>query len=183
VRIWGVDRFQHLWMVDGCRIQGTLDAAMGVRLDDGTGKLTLAERGALPLLKKWKPACWFPEADNNWKSIHSFIVAAMRQTGVRCRIEPLSTAGGDKATKALAFQGKAAMGEVHIPVGADGDDVIGQYLAFPGGRNDDEVDAAANIGRALDMAHPAIVPLFDDPADRRSDYGIDDDAGGDWRTA
>jgi hypothetical protein len=160
-RIWGIDQHQHIWMLDGFRCQGTIDVAMGVALNEATGEQSLALEGALPLIKKWKPLCWFPENDNNWKSAKPFVVAAMKRLKVHCRIEELTTAGGDKVTKSQAYQAKAAMGQVHIPAGIDGDEVIAQYTAFPAGRWDDEVDAGANIGRALDMAHPAIVPVLD----------------------
>jgi len=126
-----------------------------------SGEQLLDLQGALPLIKKWKPLCWFPENDNNWKSAKPFVVAAMRRLSVYTRIEEISTQGGDKATKAQPFQAKAAMGEVHIPIGFDGDEIIKQYKQFPAGRWDDEIDAAANIGRALDMAHPAIIPVID----------------------
>lgn len=168
-RVWGVDEHQHIWLLDGYRVQGTIDVAMGVKLDERTGEQTLCDEGALPLIKKWKPLCWFPEADNNWKSAQPFVMAAMRRNKIACRIEPLSTAGGDKPTKAQPFQAKAAMGEVHIPIGFMGDEVLEQYKKFPTGRWDDEVDAAANIGRAIDMAHPAIVktkPVIAGPNDR-----------------
>lgn len=156
-RVWGIDGNQHLWEVDGYRVQGTIDKAMGVRLDPQTGEQTVALEGALPLIKKWKPFAWFPENDNNWKASKPFVVAAMRRHRVFCRIEEISTQGGDKPTKAQPFQAKAAMGEVHIRAGNAGDEIVNEYVAFPAGKHDDEVDAAANIGRALDMAHPAIV--------------------------
>lgn len=162
-RVWGIDEHQHIWLLDGYRVQGTIDVAMGVKLDERTGEQTLCDEGALPLIKKWKPLCWFPEADNNWKSAHPFVTAAMRRNRVLCRIEPLSTAGGDKPTKAQPFQAKAAMGEVHIPIGPMGEEVLDQYRKFPAGRWDDEIDAAANIGRAIDMAHPAIVTVVKKP--------------------
>jgi hypothetical protein len=156
-RMWGVDVNQHLWEVDGYRVRGTIDAAMGVEHDPITGDQTVSLEGALPLIRKWKPLCWFPENDNNWKSAKPFVMAAMRKHKIRCRIEEISTAGGDKATKAQPFQAKAVMGEVHIRAGFMGDAIIDEYVAFPGGKHDDEVDVGANIGRALDMAHPAIV--------------------------
>jgi hypothetical protein len=158
-RVWGIDEHQHIWLLDGHRAQATIDVAMGVKLDPLTGQQTLADTGALALIKKWKPLCWFPEADNNWRSVAAFVTASMRMHRVPCRIEPLSTAGGDKATKAQAFQAKAAMGEVHIPIGPMGEEVLDQYRKFPAGKHDDEIDAAANIGRAIDMAHPAIVKV------------------------
>lgn len=157
IRVWGIDHNQHLWEVDGHRSQSTLDKAMGLETDPNTGEQKLSLEGALPLIAKWKPLCWFPENDNNWKSAKPFIVAAMRKHKVRCRIEEITTQGGDKPTKAQPFQAKASMGEVHIRAGELGDRIVDEYVAFPGGRNDDEVDNGANIGRALDMAHPAIV--------------------------
>lgn len=168
-RIWGVDANQHIWLLDGWRGQSTIDVAMGIELDPLTGKQRLLPEGALPLIKKWRPFCWFPENDNNWKSAKPFVVAAMRRASVACRIEEISTQGGDKATKAQPFQAKAAMGEVHIPVGPMGDEVLEQYKKFPAGKHDDEVDAAANIGRAIDMAHPAIIPVTQNPRNP-SDY-------------
>ncbi|MNU00302.1 hypothetical protein D3C72_2433910 [compost metagenome] len=36
--------------------------------------------------------------------------------------------------------------------------MIDQYLKFPAGKNDDEVDAASLIGRAIADAHPAVLP-------------------------
>lgn len=156
-RMWGIDEHQRIWEVDGHRDHGRLDSAAGIEIDDVSGEQTIADQGALALIRKWKPLCWFPENDNNWKSSKPFIVAAMRRHKIRCRIEEISTAGGDKATKAQPFQAKASMGEVFIRSGFGGDKIIEEYVAFPGGKHDDEVDAAANMGRALDMAHPAIV--------------------------
>lgn len=158
IQVWGVDHKQHLWLLDEFRDQGTIDVAMGIKHDDA-GNIQLADEGALPMIRKWKPLCWFPEDDVTWKATEAFVVAAMRRTKAYCRLEPLTTAGGDKPNKARAFQAKATMGEVHIPEGFMGDQVLEEYKKFPAGKNDDRVDCAAHIGRALDTAHPAIVPL------------------------
>jgi len=179
-RMWGVDHRQHIWMVDGHRSQETIDKAVGIEID-GNGNQKVADEGALALIKKWKPLCWFPEDDNNWKTAKPFVVAAMRKLGVHCRIEALSPHGQDKPTKAQPFQAKAAMGEVHIPVGADGDAVIDEYSRFPAGKNDDEIDAGANIGRALDQAHPAIVPTPKKETGHDG-YWPDEEDSGDWKT-
>ncbi|MNR62884.1 hypothetical protein D3C85_1850230 [compost metagenome] len=34
---------------------------------------------------------------------------------------------------------------------------LAEFLKFPNGKNDDDVDTASLIGRALDDAHPAVV--------------------------
>lgn len=47
----------------------------------------------------------------------------------------------------------AASGRVKFEPGAD----ISEFLVFPAGKNDDDVDTASLIGRAIDQAHPAIV--------------------------
>lgn len=156
--IWGVDHNQHLWLVEEFRCQDTFDKALGIE-HDASGDITLAEEGALQLIRKWKPLCWFPEDDATWKASAGFVQAAMRRTKIHCRIEPLSAAGSDKATKARPFQAKASMGEVHIPTGFWGDEVLKEYKQFPAGKHDDRVDAAAHIGRVLDMAHPAILKV------------------------
>lgn len=158
-RVWGIDPNQHIWMLDGYKVQSTIDKFMGVKLDQITGEQALADQGVLPLIKKWKPLCWFPEDDNNWKSAKPFVLAAMRKHRIPCRIEEISTAGGDKPTKAQPFQAKASMGEVHLPIGPMGEEALEQYKRFPACKNDDDVDCAANMGRALDMAHPAIVKV------------------------
>jgi len=84
--------------------------------------------------------------------------------------------------KAQAFQAKAAMGMVYLPEGPEGDEVLNEYVGFPGAKHDDEVDAAAHMGRALDEAHPAIV--IPKAADRPRDlWGREDTSGESWKTA
>jgi hypothetical protein len=47
----------------------------------------------------------------------------------------------------------AASGRVYFEAGAD----LGEFLSFPAGKHDDDVDTASLIGRAIDQAHPAVV--------------------------
>lgn len=177
--VWGVDEHQHLWLLDEFRVQDTFDKAMGIEHDeDGNVRINPGE-GALALIKRWKPLCWFPEDDATWKASRGFVTAAMRRTQAYCRVEPLSAAGKSKATKAQPFQAKASMGEVHLPEGLMGDYVLDEYKAFPAGRHDDRVDAAAHIARVLDMAHPAIIPVTmqkTNPTDYRPP--VNEDASG-----
>ena len=181
VRVWGVDANQHVWLVDGYRSAKTLDDVLGISLGkDGTQ--ALAAQGALPLIKKWKPLCWFPENDNNWKSAAPFVTAAMRRLEVHCRIEPLSPHGQDKATKARSIQAKASMGEVHLPAGPVGDVVLDELLRFPAGKHDDEVDCLSAIGRALDQAHPAIVPVEKEESPVTGRYRRQRAGGDSWKT-
>lgn len=182
-RMWGVDSKSDLWLIDGFRKQCTLDKLA----DRVIGNKEPSDAGPPieGLLKKHKPFCWFPEDDNNWKAAAPFMKLQMRQQGNYVRIEPISPHGQDKPTKAQSFQGMAASGRVWIPEGPEGDDVIAQYLKFPAGANDDEVDAASVIGRAICDAHPAIAatpakqPKRDSWAKAFGDY---DDEETDWKT-
>ncbi len=153
VRVWGIDKLGDLYLIDGFRHQETMDKT--------------CER-ALSLIAKYKPFAWFPEDDNNWKSVAPFVTKMMRERRIHCRLEPISPRGGDKAVKAQPFQSMASMGRVWLPQGPMGDDVLNQYLRFPAGKHDDEVDTAGTIGRALDQAHPAIVQAkkVEKPRDR-----------------
>jgi hypothetical protein len=143
VRVWGMDVGGDLYLLDGFRSQETLDVSV---------------HKALALVKRYKPFAWFPEDDNNWKAVAGFVRAEMLTKSAFCRIEPISPHGANKESKAQAFQGLSASGRVWIAEGLEGDDIISQYLKFPAGKNDDEVDAASLIGRAIADAHPAILP-------------------------
>jgi len=144
-RMWGIDGVGDVWLRAGFRAQETLDKS----IDKVTG-----EHG---LIKSFKPFAWFPEDDNNWKSIAGFVRRQMIKDKAFCNIQPVSPHGHDKPTKAQPFQAMASCGRVHIPEGPEGDSVIDQYIRFPSGANDDEVDTAAIIGRVIDEAHPAVI--------------------------
>lgn len=169
-RMWGVDHFGDIYLLDGFRSQETMDVTC---------------KKALGLIAKHKPFAWFPENDNNWKSVAGFVTKMMREKSIFCRIEPISPHGADKQVKAQPFQGMASMGRVWIPEGPEGDEIIEQYLKFPGGKNDDEVDMAALIGRALDMAHPAIaaLPNKKEPEDRWAKAFGQQEEEDSWKTA
>jgi predicted phage terminase large subunit-like protein len=189
VRVWGVDKTGDLYLLDGTRKQCTLD----VLADEVVGNLKTPEavRGDRPLitglLHRHKPFCWFPEDDNNWKAAAPFIKRMMREQENYCRIEPISPHGSDKPTKAQSFQGMASSGRVWIVEGPEGDEIIAEYLKFPAGKHDDEVDAASVIGRAICDAHPAIVPAKEaKPYIDRWDEAFardDDGSTADWKTA
>lgn len=170
-RVWGVDKSGDLYLLDGFRHQCTMDVT--------------AEK-ALSLIQRHKPFAWFPEDDNNWKSVAGFVTKMMRERNIYCRVEPISPRGADKAVKAQAFQGMASMGRVWLPEGPEGDDVLDQYLRFPAGKHDDEVDTAGTIGRALEMTHPAIVSAgkTEKKRDRWAEaFEAEDSEDFNWKTA
>lgn len=141
-RIWGLAPDGDVYLVGGFRIRATLDL--------------IVDR-AIELIRRYKPFCWFPENDATWRNMAPFVTKALRDANLGVRIEPLGTAG-DKVSKARGFQGLAAQGRVWLPDTQEGDEILDEYLRFPAGKHDDEVDAAALIGRALDEAHPGIAP-------------------------
>lgn len=173
VRVWGLNG-DDVYLLDGFRHQATMDKSMervvGNREQKKTG-----------LIQKHKPLCWFPEDDNNWKAVAGFVTKEMRRQKVFCRIEPISPHGADKMVKAQAIQGIASMGNLWIPVGPEGDEIIDQYVAFPGGKHDDEVDTGAVMGRAIDQAHPAITAA--PPKEKQRDGWNDDESGNSWKVA
>lgn len=183
VRAWGIDAEGDVYLLDGFRSQETMDRTVDKVVGNSNPQSGPSIGG---MIKKHKPFCWFPEDDNNWKSIAGFVTRRMREEGNYCRIEPLTPHGASKVIKAQAFQAMAASGRVYIPEGPEGDDIIDQYLKFPAGKNDDEVDAAALIGRAIDEAHPAVIPVtvqkkFVDRWDRV--FNSNDDGEDSWKTA
>lgn len=190
VRVWGVDARGDVYLIDGFREQMTMnklaDEALGNTERAKTGEVK-PEDVRTGLVKKYRPLAWFPEDDNNWKSVAGFVTAAMRREKAFVRIEPISPHGNDKTIKAQSFQGMAANGSVWLPEGPEGDDVLDQYAKFPTAKHDDEVDAASLIGRAIADAHPAIVPVKEqqpvvrDRWDRAFNRSNDDESS--WKVA
>lgn len=177
-RIWGVDHLGDLYLLDGFCEQVTMDVLAERVVGD-------KKAGKVGLITKHRPIAWFPEADNNWKSVAGFVTKMMREQQTFCRVEPISPHGNDKPTKAQPFQGMASMGRVWIPEGPEGDAILDQFVKFPAGANDDEVDMASLIGRAIADAHPAVLPVqevsrFVDRWDRV--FNEDDEGEGSWKT-
>jgi predicted phage terminase large subunit-like protein len=147
-RVWGIDVKGDVYRVAGWRGQTASDEWVERKLD---------------LIAKYKPLAWFGEGGVIQKAIEPMLKRRMRERNVHCRLEWLSSVS-DKPTRARSFQAMAATGRVHFEPGAD----IAEFLVFPAGKHDDEIDVASLIGRAIDQAHPAIVKAVSDgkPVDR-----------------
>lgn len=141
-RIWGVDAQGDMWLVDGWRGQATADVWIERLIDLNT---------------EYKPLAWFGEAGVIVKAVEPMLRRRMNERKSWCRLEWLPSIH-DKPTRARGFQARAAMGKVHLPDDRDGDMILDEYLHFPAGKHDDDVDAAGLVGRALDQTHPAILP-------------------------
>lgn len=137
-RVWGVDPSGDIYRVAGWRGQTTADTWIEKKLD---------------LMEKWRPLAWFGEAGVIQKTIAPMLTRRMRERKVFCRMEWVPSVT-NKATRARGFQARMSMGKVWFEPGAN----LDEFLAFPAGKNDDDVDTASMLGMALDEAHPAILP-------------------------
>lgn len=163
-RVWGMAPNGDVYRVDGWRGQTASDEWLERKLD---------------LIAKYKPLCWFGEGGVIQKAIEPMLKRRMRERNVFCRLEWLPSVA-DKPTRARSFQAMAATGRVHFEPGAD----ISEFLVFPAGKHDDEVDTASLIGRAIDQAHPAIVTERpkEKPRDRWDRALRDKEEGINWKT-
>lgn len=165
-RIWGMGPDGSLYRVDGWRGQTSSDVWIEKKID---------------LIAKYKPLAWFGEGGVIQKAVEPMLRRRMLERKVHCRLEWLPSVQ-DKPTRARSFQARAAMGKVFFEPGAD----VSEYLVFPAGKHDDEVDTASLIGRAIDQAHPAIVATQNKAAprdrwDRATRKNNEDD--GAWKVA
>jgi predicted phage terminase large subunit-like protein len=162
-RVWGIDAAGAIYRVDGWRGQATSDVWIEQKLN---------------LIKQYKPLCWFGEGGVIQKAIEPMLKRRMRERQTFCRLEWMPSVA-DKPTRARSFQAMAASGRVYFEQQAD----LSEFLSFPAGKHDDEVDTASLIGRAIDQAHPAIVSTREDSKPRdRWDKAFDRQTEDTWKT-
>ncbi len=137
--IWGIDSSGAIYRVDQWKGQTTADIWIEEKLN---------------LIAKYKPLAWFGESGVIRKATEPMLQRRMRERKVFCRLEWIPSIH-DKPTRARAFQSRLSMGKVFFEQDAD----ISEFLVFPAGKHDDEVDTASLIGMAIDQAHPAIVQI------------------------
>lgn len=162
-RVWGVDHEGNIYRVDGWRGQTAADEWIDRKLD---------------LIAKWKPLAWFGESGVIAKAVDPMLQRRMRERKVFCRMEWVPSIS-DKPTRARGFQARAAMGAVFFEPGAD----VAEFLSFPAGKHDDDVDCASMIGRALDEAHPAVLPVRTISANPPDLWGRPNRDEASWKTA
>jgi predicted phage terminase large subunit-like protein len=136
-RVWGVDAEDNVYRLDGWRGQTTADEWVERKID---------------LIAKHKPLAWFGEGGVIRRAVEPMLTRRMRERKIYCRMEWIPSIH-DKPTRARGFQSRAAMGKVFFEKGAD----TSEYLVFPAGKHDDEVDTGSLLGLVLDQAHPAIL--------------------------
>jgi predicted phage terminase large subunit-like protein len=129
----------------------------------------------LDLVARWKPLCCFGESGVIQKAVGPLLARRSRERGIYSRFEWLPSVS-DKPTRARSFQAYAASGRVYFEHGAD----LSEFLVFPAGKHDDEVDTASLIGRAIDQAHPAIV-RDQQPVKRRDRWDRETEEAANWK--
>ena len=159
--VWGIDSDGDVYRVASWKGQTASDEWIERKLD---------------LIAKWKPLCWFGEGGVIQKAVEPMLRRRMRERSVHCRLEWLSSIH-DKPTRARSFQAMASMGRVKFERGAD----LSEFLVFPAGKHDDEVDTASLIGRAIDQAHPAIVQATRPKRTKDAWDSIEDERGRNWK--
>jgi predicted phage terminase large subunit-like protein len=159
--VWGIASNGDLYRVEQWKGQTSSDVWIERLLD---------------LVARWKPLCSFGESGVIQKAVGPILARRSRERGVFCRWEWLPSVS-DKPTRARSFQALAASGRVHFERGAD----LSEFLVFPAGKHDDEVDTASLIGRAIDQAHPAIVR--EQPAKKTRDrWDREEEGVTNWKT-
>jgi len=164
---FGIDAQDELWITDWWYGQTTSDKWIDSQLD---------------MIQNHKPFAVFGETGQIRRAVEPFQKMRAKQRKIYPRWEWISRSG-DKVAMARAFQGMASMGMVHIPLCDWGERLIDQLVAFPAGANDHSVDVCALMGMAINMAHPAIVPVCDDKTKNQDGYWADDDEDESWLTS
>lgn len=141
--IVGVDDIGNIWLLDCWWRRAKTDEVV---------------EAMIALMKRWKPVVWWAEKGHITQSIGPFLFKRMREEKVYINIRE-QTPSQDKQQRAQAINGRAAMGMVKFPMSASWtEDARQECLKFPGGRNDDFVDALAHIGLGLDKLIRAPIP-------------------------
>lgn len=137
--IFGLDYQGDLYLLDWWRGQTRSDVWIEKQCD---------------LIGVHQPLIWFGESGPIRKAIEPFLKRRMQERLTPCRLEWLPSIA-DKVVRARAFQARAAMGNVFLPVSAPWlPNLMSQLMRFPAGKYDDGVDVCSLIGRGLEFAKP-----------------------------
>ncbi len=137
--VGGVDPMDNLYILDWYREQTTTDVWIEQLID---------------FIRAHKPVEWAEESGQIVKSVGPFIEKRQREENAYCyRVQYPSAS--DKATRAQAFRGRMAQGKVYLPspnspnYGPWVEKLISELMAFPAGKNDDQIDVLSLFGRML----------------------------------
>ena len=112
----------------------------------------------LSMLDQHQTLIWAEEAGQIIKSLGPFIAKRQRERKIYGYREQFPSAS-DKPTRARTIQARAAMGKIYLPRNAPWmPALLSELLAFPAGKNDDQVDVLSLIGRMLAALDRGRVP-------------------------
>lgn len=141
LRIWGIDDNvdpPDIYLIDGWR---------------GRTKSDKWIKEQCKLMHKYKPFKWFGEAGVIQKAIEPMLREAMRNykpERIVCNLEWLPSTVS-KEIRARGAQSLTEEQRIKIPDTAEYDAVLNEYVKFPTGKHDDDVDNLSLIGRVIDM--------------------------------
>jgi predicted phage terminase large subunit-like protein len=139
----GVDPDDNLYILDWWRGQTTTDVWI---------------EQLLQAADAWHPSEWGEESGQIEKSVGPFIAKRQREEKNYFYRKQYPSAH-DKPTRAQAFRGRMAQGKVFFPKNAPWiNDLISELMAFPAGKNDDQVDVLSLFGRMLARMSKGQVP-------------------------
>lgn len=143
VTVWGIDSAvpANVYRLDSWRGQTASDKWIEAQCD---------------LIARWRPMVAYGEAGVIQKAVEPMLREKMRNRRLSCSLVwmPSST---DKATRARAAQALSEEGRLFVRDDHDGNCFIDECVAFPQGKNDDEVDNVSLIGRAMGKITPTLV--------------------------
>lgn len=155
--IVGVDMADNIWVLDVWWDKKRTDVVVEKMID---------------LMDAHRPLIWWAAKDHITGSIGPFLYKRMRERRVFVTVRDSSEKGGDKVQKAQPLIGRMGSGKVRFPKDAPWFEKAKQeMLKFPGGKNDDFVDALAHIGRGLDKLIRPSAAKADDSQAAENRYG------------
>ena len=102
------------------------------------------------LVERWKPRGWAEEAWQIKGAVGPFLEKRLRERKLYIVRAQFPTKQ-DKAIRAQSIRGRMSMDGLYVPIGAPWyPDFKSELMAFPAGRNDDQVDTLGLIGQVLD---------------------------------
>ena len=160
--VFGVDRYEELWLVDVWRDWVETEYAGDDEEMAAKGSIGML----LSMMQKWKPMTWAFEKGQIDRAIGPAIERQMRRKRIYCNVERFPCTN-DKIARARSFQAVSSMRMVHIPNRAVwAPTFVEELFKFPSAKHDDQVDGCSLIGLMLAKLVKGMTPP---PAKRELD--------------
>jgi predicted phage terminase large subunit-like protein len=151
----GVDPGGRMWLLDLWRKQSSSDVWVESWCD---------------LVKQWRPSQWGEESGQINAGVGPFLVKRARERKAYTWRRQFASRH-DKAVRAQSIRGRMAMDGLMVPKNAPWlADFESELLAFPAGKNDDQVDAMGLFGQLLDLVGKGEEPKVEKPKPKELVY-------------